>query len=485
MKKILINTLGTISVATPVVATMSCSSFLKGNSSNGSQKSDLSFMNYDDYINEDIQNEISNSFEYKTFGDLPELKQAILDQKIAAGVGSDYFNAQLAGMGLIQKIDFNKALGINKNRDTWAEELKAIYTPETWTLLNSFTLKKYRKSGDGYVIAHDSNGHEIHDVDGDGKQDYLWEYMIPYFIQNKVVAFNPYKIAETPANKADLDKLKSTDPSVVESVFGSAGHSTYKQILDKLHGLGFRKMAINNYFRDNLMIGSEDATGTAFSGNVPSIAKGKEYANGFINLLKGWNVVDWIDSGVDSLSTLVSPAPEKDAEVSMLYNGDALYAYNGADVKDVQENQVRIATPKNPTFLLDGVVIPSYIKDDWWEMQRVYRVLSQTLYQGVMAKPEMASFGENQIAKNFDYVNYSAAFKNLQTYIRDSYFVDDNKTPTDQSDDTTDEMGKYMSLSVETIGGQIDADHITQPIKESVETTVEEYFSNLHKTGIY
>lgn len=489
MKKQLLLTTTLGSLAAPIVATVSCSSFLSKSGGSANQKSDLEFWNYQDYINPEgdfcAKDIIKKSYDYYEFGDLPDLKQGIIDQRVAAGVGSDYFNAQLAGMGLIEKIDFSRVYGITPDKSLWSSELQKIYSPETWKLLESFTLKKYIKKSGGYVIAHDANGHEINDLDGDGNDDHLWEYMIPYFMQNKVIAFNPFKLKTAASgHEAELTTLRGTDQTVIEALFAQGSkRPTYKQALDKLKTIGFSTFVVNDYFRDNLMIGSESADGSFFSGDVPNNATGDKYINGFMNTLSGWSIDGWKTSGVETLNSLLPHYDGGDSQVSMLYNGDALYAHAGGDVtfeKDEEEHQIRIITPLNPTFLLDGIVIPSYIRGDWLEENRIYNTLTQALYQGVFKKHTDSNYSSVQIYRNFDYVNYTPAFKELHDYMENYYFIDDNNTPNNTSDDSEDLIGKYMAMSTRKIGASIDANHITLPIREIVEEHAEEKFKEKH-----
>lgn len=496
--RILLSTLSTFAIATPVVASVSCSSFLKKGGADANQKSDLEFYNYQDYIDGDSDSPnpldvISKSYKYHEFPDLPDFKQAILEERVAAGVGSDYLNAQLAGMGLLQKIDFSRLYGITPDKTVWSHELQKIYTPEVWKQLSAFKIKKYVQKSGGWVVQYDSLGKEINDIDGDGNEDFLWEYMVPYFTQNKVIAFNPFKLPDTNIHKTELTTKTQEQ---IETLFQVSGHApTYAEALAKLKSYGFNKLMINDYFRDNLMIGSE-ASGT-FTGNVANKATGLSYINNFKQLLSGWNVIGWETSGVNSLSSLVK-GYETDAQVSMLYNGDALYAYNGADIEN-GEGQVRIITPKNPTFLVDGVVIPSYLNGDWLEQTRIYSTLRNALYQGVLVDSTNPNYWSNMIFRNFDYVNYTPAFRQLHKFVENNYFWE-YKTVDDKEDGdfildadgarikkpgTEDLIGKHIAMSTQNASSQIDDNHVTQPIHENIELYLEAEFKKIHKTGVY
>lgn len=64
----------------------------------------------------DTIDNMKKAYNYYEFGDLPELEQAIRDEVTVGGVGSDYFNASLAGKGLIGKLDFAKLYGLSQDR---------------------------------------------------------------------------------------------------------------------------------------------------------------------------------------------------------------------------------------------------------------------------------------------------------------------------------------------------------------------------------
>lgn len=161
-----------------------------------------------------------------------------------------------------------------------------------------------------------------------------------------------------------------------------------------------------------------------------------------------------------------------------MYNGDALAAYNGGYEEGSEKENIRVILPKNATFMCDGFVISSDIKDDRVEMDRIYDVAKNTLYKGVNTsynvpavkdekgaeiKPASTFAGyisENNVYKNFDYVGYTAAFSQLYSYVMDgdNYFDGDND--------------KFISAATEKAaealtGKKIDADHTTSVIDDN------------------
>lgn len=368
-------------------------------------KTKQNFWNYEDYIDGDIQKGIKNNFNYKMFGDLPEFENALNLKKAAGGIGSDYFNANLAEKKLIKKIDFTKMFGI-EDKTKWEEELQKIYTPEAWKVLTLF------------------NG----EWDSETGIDYLWEYTVPYFMQNKVIAINPYKITETTENKSFLDILKDGDQEDIQTAFTDL---TYKGILTKLKANGFTKLAVNDYMRDNLMIGSENGNAADFTSVIPNQATANSHLDGFKSLINtfGKNNTSFETSGVENIAKLLNTKsgtnPYGNDQISFAYNGDALFAYNGLSEDNYKAGEIRIINPANSSFLMDGFVIASHINSSVEE--KMYETAKTWLYAGFDKKSDASNFEtDNRIYQNFDYVNYTPAFENTYEYVMDGYFADEN-----------------------------------------------------------
>ncbi|NQZ65755.1 MAG: hypothetical protein HRT99_00875, partial [Mycoplasmatales bacterium] len=429
-------TLGIIPlIFTPSIIVSSCSSPFSS-----LRKSHLEFYNYVDYMAKSNVDLIKESFTYSEFPDLPDLEQAINDKKIISGVGSDYFNSSLAGKGKISKIDFSKIFGITKDKSQWETELKKIYTDETFKLLDSFPLYKLDSNGKKIM---DNDNQPVTDIDDDNKSDKLWEYMIPYFIQNKLIAINPFKVTSKPGQENSLKILKEGDQNSIDNLFPK---KTYKGILDKLNNIGFNKLIINDYMRDNLMIGSENDNGTIFTGEIKSLDEAKNHLNGLKKSFSSFgapNDISWIESGVDSLSSLLpnwkNNSFSKNADVAMIYNGDALYAHNGGGSDDESnKNKIRFIIPENPTFLLDGIIIPKYLEKSKLETDKIYNLLRK-LFKYSTIKPENNYVNaDNLLYDNFDSVNYTPTYKYLNQYVEENYFINNG---------INDDIGKNLLLA--------------------------------------
>ena len=447
-KKILLGTTFAAGITVPIAVAMTS---VKDKS--------MTFWNYEDYMNEDNQNQLTKEYGYSQFGDLPELGQAIKDNSVVAGVGSDYYNVQLINDGLIKKIDFNALYGYPETGAALETKVKALYTDAAWKLMESFTDKI--KAGKGK----------------------LWEYMIPYFIQNKVIAYRVDALQDPTDPTADLTALtalKGTDQTDIQNVFAS--DMTWTGIMTKLKSLmkpGRTHLAINNYMRDNLMIGSENGNLNNFSSDLND-SNYKSQISGFKNVINGWNS-QFIDSGADTLNSLIDNNEDFKADVAFLYNGDALDAFYGSDnfepADDSKDGLIRTITPGNSSLLLDGIVIPSYIDDD--QDDKVLTNIRNILYTGFDATTD-TEFEEGMMYNNFDYVNYSHAFKSGENNVKNSYFASDAGASADEV--AINDYGKTISLATSNaVVGKSDAEIkrlATLPISSSKTTIYTDAYNN-------
>lgn len=392
-------------VAAPIVGVVSCSW--------NPFKTNAAFYNYVDYMADDSKDTIRKSgYTYAQFGDLPEFEQAILAKKAAGGVSSDYYIARMVLDGEVKKLDFNALLdGITVGNHTFAIDnplakadietaLQGLYTPQVWSQMKNF---------DSYFI-------------GAFAGDHLWEYMVPYFFQRKVVAINPFKVAAKAGHADELKKLQSFDKNDVSSVLAD-DQLTYEQIFTKLREIGFSKLTVNNYMRDNLMIGSEK---TGFT-NELNEQNYQAQIDGFSNLISTYGSVgvskqvNFVDSGIESLKSVWSKNKDNwSADTALLYNGDALDAYlgdgqNGDDDK-TSNGEIRIIVPKNTTYLLDGLVIPTYM--DGNELTRI----EKAMHDALLANANGANDDTNAAYTNFDFVNYTTPIKAIYDEVKKSYF---------------------------------------------------------------
>lgn len=414
MSKIKKVTLGAVSIAAvvaPIASTISC------NMSVGYKPA---LFNYVDYISERGQEILEKNFNYKTFDDLPEFEQALKQGRTIGGIGSDYYNAKLIKQGQLKKIDFHKALHIPSTVTNIATELQNLYTTDVWNQLAQF---------DSY----------LGDVDGDGTVDHLWEYMVPYFTQSKVLAFNISRGNWSAAELATLNPTTETSKAKQDAIENMVSDHSYLGLLKFMKQHGYTKFVNNDYQRDNAMIGSEK-TGH-FTGKMKE-SNYKSFVNNYISTIEEGLGIDFHGddviseaSGVASLDHLINPKQSWGA--SFLYNGDAQYAHIGGSKYDgddtpadwaAQGANIRFLTPENPVYLLDGFVISSKSETN----SELENHLYEDMYNAVFAGGEkpLAQINDDTPAFiNYDFVGYTTPFKSIFDYVNDDsaggYFEDD------------------------------------------------------------
>lgn len=458
-----------VALTAPIVGIVSCSW--------NPFKTSASFYNYVDYMSDDCKDAVSSSYTYSQFGDLPEFEQAILAKKAAGGVSSDYYIARMALEGEVQKLNFNSLLdGITVDSKTFSKDkplsdaeietaLSKLYTPEVWDQMKNF---------DHYFV-------------GDFSGNHLWQYMVPYFFQRKVVTINPFKVTAKAGHEDELNKLKSFDESVFSQVFADKT-LTYDQIFDKLREIGFSKLTVNNYLRDNLMIGSENKGFT----NELTEENYQSQIDGFSNLISKFGGVGlnkqvaFVDSGIESLKSVWSKNKDNwSADTALLYNGDALDAFLGdgqmSDGDQTSNGEIRVIVPKNTTYLLDGLVIPTYMGGA--DLEKIERVMHDALLKNanVVSKDIYDDAGTpnddsddtinmyNAAYNNFDFVNYTTPIKAIYDDVKANYFGEldyvtnghGNKlNDADKTSISADKSGDYASHIFEIFPSG-DTSHVT------------------------
>ncbi len=118
------------------------------------------------------------------------------------------------------------------------------------------------------------------------------------------------------------------------------------------------------------------------------------------------------------------------------------------------------------------MVVPKYVADDYAESDRLYQVLETYLFRGanytfnaVPGVNESSFISDNRLYQNFEFVNYSAAFGELDKYLVANYF--------DGDQDATD-----IYSSSQSSANKIDANHITQPIDDNTLIQVQNYYDS-------
>ncbi|TNK84282.1 hypothetical protein C4M81_02775, partial [Mycoplasmopsis pullorum] len=345
------------------------------------------FYNYKASMSHRLIDSVAQTFNYKQFNEITEFTTAIINNKAVAGIGTDYLAVSLVKQNLLKKIDYASLLDIpDLDEKDYEEALKVILTKETWEHLKSY---------DEYLTT-DINGEKF------DKPRHLWEYFMPYFNQDAVIAYNVSKVEiDQKYRIIDEETGKSINEIDFERLNESEEYhdSAYKliNILKILNESGYKYWNITDAIRDNMLYGStydfnldtHVRTDSEFTGSVNDESYVRLIKN-FKQLIKdgtGFGVentsrINFIGDGLNIVNNLINPV-ERDtkAHAAIIYNGDGIDAYyssdNYADVED--GSAIRFVKPEKNLFLVDGYVQSSSISD---ENAKIYNhAMAQTAYQ--------------------------------------------------------------------------------------------------------
>ncbi|MBN0919128.1 hypothetical protein [[Mycoplasma] gypis] len=348
----------------------------------------VSIYNYESYLAKPIIQKINKQYSYRLFSEINQFTRAIDQGKTVGGVGSDYQIATLIYENKLQKIDYSLIFNdvALANEDQKEEKIKNHFTDITWQHMKNFDNWIYQKiqssKGSKSKILSDSE----YDVDGDGVADRFYQYMIPYFIQDKIVAYN--------INKKYRNYIKPFDENFNNDLSWQNIYKTLKQ--NNYHTFGW-----TNSFLDNLMIGqfysNNKSNETVNQIKNESIQKfmnlSKEstnltkeidqITNGFTDFVKNttsWSIKDTrhnrlITNGLELVNDLIDPNPNK-LDVGLMYNGDVLDSYyshdNFSELNDGEN--INFVRPQLNLLLLDGWIISKNVeKKDAQKLQKFLR----------------------------------------------------------------------------------------------------------------
>ena len=189
-----------------------------------------SIFNYESYLSPKIIKKIKQNYNYKEFKEINEFSQALNAERAIAGVGSDFQAAQLIIDNKIKKLDFTQIYGNGAN--DWNKR-KLLYRKEIVDHMLKFDKLIYDKIKNKQVKnpkAKILNATE-YDIDGDNKPDHFYEYIVPYYSQDKGIAYTLNKDFRQHLNTQNLEsKLKNKNLDWDEIMFSSLS-STFGAIV--------------------------------------------------------------------------------------------------------------------------------------------------------------------------------------------------------------------------------------------------------------
>ncbi|WP_412031639.1 hypothetical protein [Metamycoplasma buccale] len=333
-----------------------------------------SIYNYESYLSPKVVKKIKQYYNYKEFKEVNEFSQALYAERTIAGIGSDFQAAQLIIDNKIKKINFELIFG--KGANEW-EKRKLLYRSSIVKHMEKFDNLIYEtiKNKNHPTARILSEKDKTYDVNGDGIPDHFYEYILPYYSQDKGVALSLDK-----KNRPHLDKIENTLKDLKNKDF----KLTWEELIRLLRKHNYQRFGWTNAYYDNLMIGS------SYQGNKPyNIFNEKNYKQAidafvkFVNEVGGHNIKNteynyFSNDGLELLNHLIEPK-EKRSDAAVLYNGDALDAYYSKDNFSLVKNgSIKFIRPKDNYMLMDGWILSKRLDNK--ETERFLNLLKQTIY---------------------------------------------------------------------------------------------------------
>ncbi|MGP1451176.1 MAG: hypothetical protein ACTTJO_00155 [Metamycoplasmataceae bacterium] len=307
-----------------------------------SNKFKPSFYGYQSYMSPENIKKINQKFDYKEFGEISEFTKAILTNKAVAGIGSDSQAVNLIKKNVLKKIDYEKIFG------------KGIKSPEAFLRKDIW---EHMLSYDKYLTT-DYWGNVYKDENGNPKPRHLWEYFLPYYSQDTIIAYNPSKLKK-PAKDVNF---KNVDAN---------GTLPMIDILRTLKEEGYNSWAITNAIRDNLIYGSAYQANLEDDEKKDTEATGSVYPDTYEELIKNFikliqdgtsysvnddKHINFKSDGLELLNLLLNPNSKINAAI--MYNGDGIDAFYSEDnFKNVKNGTIRYIKPRKNLLLVDGFVL--------------------------------------------------------------------------------------------------------------------------------
>ncbi|WP_322949520.1 hypothetical protein RRG44_02550 [Mycoplasmopsis cynos] len=352
------------------------------------------FYNYKSYISKVNEAKINQSFDYKTFNEIDEFTVGLINNKAIAGIGSDFQTINLIKKGYIKKVNFEKLLNRKINDSNELKQiLQKIYTPIVFKHLESYDEElKTDEFGNLY-----------------NKPKHLWEYFVPYFQQDGVIAYNSLKASDKSNEFISNEKIienykKVINKSSITNFKDNIKPYSLFNILNTLKNNNYNNLVITDAVRVNMLYGSPyKFTNNKIVSNYGSIVNENNYkilVDSFIDLIQNSTnkkiddkAISFNGDGLEILRSLIDPS-RKDITASIMFNGDALDAYysedNGFNIKD--KNQDTIPVPKGTikvikfsenVLLVDGLVVSKNISNANEDI--LYQTLRNSIYANIEA----------------------------------------------------------------------------------------------------
>ncbi|MCS4536850.1 hypothetical protein NXS15_01790 [Mycoplasma sp. CSL7475-4] len=422
------------------------------------------FYNYKSYISDNARQAVSEKFDFKEFETIGEFTKAVLTEKAIGGIGSDAQAVQLIKRNKLKRIDYVKLF--YKDTPDWAKG-KTFAEYRKLDQYKKMQTQIYTKLVWDHLAYYD----EVLKTDlmnepwEDDEPKHLYDYFIPYFSQDMVIAYNPTKL-DNELKNASIDtvekrkKLYELDSLVLNKLanigFNANKPMDQKEVMfvDALQSLkqsSYNRWELTDSVRDNMIYGSgynnQIPTGEASTKSEPKLYQ--KLINQFAESIKagiGYNLTNpnlqLLGDGQLLLNNLINF--DSNVEAGIIYNGDAFDAYNSEDnYEAVKKGTIRFIRPKQNLLLVDGLVITNSDKVNEKFYDEMLENVKHAFMSGLQFNEGEERTWENVSEEtiqtysaydNFDYVSYTPVYKVLYDYITANNFnvdelKDDEKTP--------------------------------------------------------
>ncbi len=354
--------------------------------------------NFESYMAEGLIHNVEEEFDHQTqflyYGTNEEIDRKF-PMNYDVATPSSYQAINMLNNGWLKKLDWSK-FGLHDPDHpeiaiTNGHEALSLFTEPVQQIITEWSV--------GLKIADDEN---------------LLDYCIPYFLQTWVFAYKGNKI-----NGLENNTSWSRTLSYISNK-SDQGDERFKKPGVKLACVDDNRSVygISHLIQDER---KHPNNPDAWTLNPEAGASSDDYINTYNNLKNSFNQNSfWLNS--DSGSVLNSFSDPNGNIGAFAYNGDILYAAQGADTYDVDYDvgNMQCVTPDKTLFALDMMVVNE--KEQGEKLDKIYDILKYMLLDHVDSYEDIKDVDEKDNYKygpmyNFEFIQYTDVFKTIDKYV--------------------------------------------------------------------
>lgn len=402
---------------------------------------------YSSYFDKTTVEDINKKYTYKEYGEVNNFEFALENNKIIGGITSDYAIISLINEGKVKPL--RKKMEIINNLDQKGKTWESYFTPEVVEQMNSFN--------DLFTIENQELLRNMYGYEYGANYTFKFsDFVIPYFINDKLLAYDTSKIfGELNMSNNPFNFTKT--PTLVEAL---------SALSSKLNDI---QIQWTKNERENVVLGS------SINDPEPNTRWNTQITNqNYLELIN--NFADMIFDGTGALisdikrnlfdtdsdiilNNLINPTSKIDA--AFIYNGDALDAYYGHDNFNAitDGDRLRIIRTKYTVRILDCFIVSSSISDQ--DQMNLLTYFNDILFKDIFVDSKTledndeehpgTNYQTNAILRNFDYVNYTPAAKSSYDYIYNHYFYDEQTKMQDEIARSIYQVASTNTSSIDAI----------------------------------